>query len=142
LKLKDPLPLLILSLVLSSFFHLGAMLPKDNAERALKKSRTDPISYKDKMEEIKDGEKGAPSPSMTFYQKEEFLTTSAVDTYAETEGIKAQAEDSDEKIDVLADNEVLNLEEEDEDWWSDEESGPGAEELWEDTDQSTGTPST
>jgi len=38
------------------------------------KTQTDPIAYKKKMEEIKDGVKAAPKPSFKFYNKSDFLT--------------------------------------------------------------------
>ena len=52
--------------IVMSSFNLGTILDKKDP---ITKTQTDPISYKDKMEEIKDGEKGAPSPSFEFYPK-------------------------------------------------------------------------
>ena len=37
------------------------------------KTQTDPIALKQKLEETKDGVKGAPSPSFQYYTKEDFL---------------------------------------------------------------------
>ena len=42
-------------------------------EDPILKTQTDPILYKQKMDEIKDGEKGAPSPSFRHYDKAGFL---------------------------------------------------------------------
>lgn len=41
-------------------------------------AQTGAISYKQKAEEEKDGVKGAPAPSMTFYAHNKFMTASAV----------------------------------------------------------------
>jgi hypothetical protein len=42
----------------------------------INENQTDPISLKKKMEELKDGQKGAPTPSFKFFDKEnaEFQT--------------------------------------------------------------------
>jgi hypothetical protein len=37
-------------------------------------TQTAPIAYKQKMEEIKDGEKGPPTPSYQYYSRSRFLT--------------------------------------------------------------------
>ena len=39
----------------------------------VEETRTSPIAYKAKMEEIKDGVKGPPTPSFTLYSKSRFL---------------------------------------------------------------------
>lgn len=48
-------------------------------------TQTNPIAYKDKMEELKDGEKGAPSPSYKFYPKDRFLTDPPMEKEGETQ---------------------------------------------------------
>ncbi|MFZ5802215.1 MAG: hypothetical protein ACOY3K_03765 [Candidatus Omnitrophota bacterium] len=53
--------------------------PIRREEDAIRKTQTDPIAYKKKMEEIKDGEKGAPAPPMEFYDKRTFLTEPPVE---------------------------------------------------------------
>ncbi len=50
--------------------NLGVMLNKDDP---VAKTRTDPISWKAKQEEIKDGVKGAPMPSLEYYKRQKFL---------------------------------------------------------------------
>ncbi len=47
-------------------------------EGAVNKNQTEAISLKQKLEETKDGPKGAPSPSMTFYGNSRFLAHSPV----------------------------------------------------------------
>jgi len=49
------------------------------AEDPILKTQTEPISYKAKLEETKDGVKGAPAPSMTFYGNETFYIDSTVE---------------------------------------------------------------
>ncbi len=51
--------------------HLGAIRKHENA---ILDTQTGPIKYEDKMEEIKDGVKGAPTPSMQLYPKHGFQT--------------------------------------------------------------------
>lgn len=55
--------------------NLGTIRKKDDP---ILNTQTDPIAYKEKMEEIKDGEKGAPMPSVTLYAKEKFLAEGPV----------------------------------------------------------------
>ncbi len=50
---------------------LGVIRKKDDP---ILRTQTDPISYQQKMEEEKDGKKGAPAPSFAFYKKSRFLT--------------------------------------------------------------------
>ena len=60
-----------LFLTASLFLHLAAVRKKEDP---ILKTQTDPIAYKEKMEEIKDGEKGAPAPSMERYPQSGFLS--------------------------------------------------------------------
>lgn len=48
-------------------------------EDPIRDTQTDPIAYNKKMEEIKDGEKGAPTPSFQYYGGEPFLKSPPVD---------------------------------------------------------------
>lgn len=50
--------------------HLGTIRRNQDP---IRETQTGPISYKAKMEEIKEGVKGAPAPSMLFYGFERFL---------------------------------------------------------------------
>ena len=58
-------------LVLLSVLNIGTIRKKDDP---ILKTQTDPILYKEKMEEIKDGEKGAPEPAWRLYPKAKFNT--------------------------------------------------------------------
>jgi hypothetical protein len=89
-------------------------------------AQTGPISLKQKLEEEKDGVKGAPSPSMTFYGHNKFLTTPAVNDKAAEEGPEElDPAESGWEPDFPAGSEgnKIPIEEEDS-WWSegDEES--------------------
>ena len=68
----------ILGVVLFLFvgLNLGTIRKQDDP---ILNTQTNPILYKEKMEEIKDGEKGAPSPSFTHYTKQDFLSESPVE---------------------------------------------------------------
>lgn len=55
------------------FLNLGAIRKNEDP---IARTQTDPISYKQKREENKDGVKGAPKPSFKYYEKEEFLVNS------------------------------------------------------------------
>jgi hypothetical protein len=88
------------------------------------KTQTEPILYKQKVEEEKDGVKGAPTPSFRYYEKPQFLSEAPIDQKKEEtaplplpdtteEGIEAQDETGDE----------AETEEEAEDWWDWEEDG-------------------
>ena len=77
------------------------------------KTQTDPISYNQKMEETKDGVKGAPMPSFKLFPKENFMADSSV------EGAKEEIEQdpsSGENVSEVA----VSEEEESEEWWGDE----------------------
>lgn len=58
---------------------------KEGAE--IKKAQTDPISLKQKIEETKDGVKGAPAPTFKFYEKETFLQVAPTATEKEAAGV-------------------------------------------------------
>jgi hypothetical protein len=67
--------------LLCFFLQLGAIRREDDG---VLKAQTDPISLNKKMEEIKDGVKGAPTPSFEFYKKESFMTQNPMDMARET----------------------------------------------------------
>lgn len=54
-------------------------------ENIILKTQADPISLEQKTEETKDGVKGAPAPSFTFYEKETFLQAAPTQTQKEEE---------------------------------------------------------
>lgn len=66
-----------LILFLSSVVNLGTVRKKEDP---ILDTQTNPIGYKQKMEEIKDGEKGAPSPSFKHYTKAGFLTDPSLES--------------------------------------------------------------
>lgn len=120
-------------------FHLGA-IRKD--EDPILKTQTDPISYKQKLEETKDGVKGAPAPSFTYYQKEEFLVKTPMGTgkeQAAAEAVRETAEVSEvdftnetdfEGEDLAADGLVDGEEAaEEEEWWLEDEETEEQEET-------------
>lgn len=99
----------------------------------IKNTQTDAIAYKQKMEEIKDGEKGPPTPSYKFYEKQDFLVKTPMQTQAEevlppVEDVVTGSTDSSfhgeapgeepasESVPAAAG----------EDWWQDEETGDKA----------------
>lgn len=92
------------------------------------RTQTNPIALKEKMEEIKDGEKGAPSPSFKHYPKSQFLTEPPMegqpDSEPEAPG-KSAAEWDESLIEDLGEDEDTE-ESEEEDWW---------EEGWTESDE-------
>ncbi len=70
LQMKKGFPIAGFVLLLLVFIHGGAVRKKDDP---ILRTQTNPILYKEKMEEMKDGEKEAPLPSFKLYRKEEFL---------------------------------------------------------------------
>lgn len=128
-----------------SFSQIGAVLKKDDP---VGKTQTKGIRYKEKMEEIKDGEKAPPQPSWTFYPRNKFLTESPVEIEKEPADIPpsylpgpndAIPEDLSEEVGeetfefrgdspAREDSSLDNGEEED--WWGEGESsdGPSLEE--------------
>ncbi len=95
-----------------SLLNMGTIRKKEDP---ILKTQTEPISYKQKMEEMKDGPKGAPMPSFNLYPKERFFTDPAVGP--------AKAEEAKDKVSDQAnvpEVEEVSPEEGSEDWWSEE----------------------
>ncbi len=65
--------LIFLQIVVLSagWLNLGAILQDDDP---ILKTQAEAIRYDKKMEDLKDGEKGAPAPSFRFYHKDRFFT--------------------------------------------------------------------
>ena len=104
--------------VLGSLLNIGTIRKKEDP---ILKTQTDPIAYKQKMEETKDGPKGAPMPSFNLYPKERFFSDPAVgDAKGEESSMDSSAK---EKVSEVA----VPQEEESEEWWGDE--APEAEEI-------------
>lgn len=137
--MNKPSFLLLLLLVSVSFLQMGAILKKDDPVVA--KTQTKGIGYKEKMEEIKDGEKAPPQPSWKFYPHNKFLTESPVEIQKQVADKPASylpgpddaiPEDlsglEDEEGSFNTPEEQISLddssseENEDTDWWGEEES--------------------
>ncbi len=116
--------------LIGSLFNLGAIRKNEDP---IAKTQTDPISYKQKLEETKDGPKGAPTPSFNLYPKEGFLTDSAV---GESKDEPPATESKPEEIV----SEAASSEEESEDWWSEEETQEDAEDSEEMADSEESEP--
>lgn len=108
---------MVLLLFSVMMLHAGSVRKKDDP---ILRTQTHPIALKDKMEEIKDGEKGAPSPSFKHYPKSQFLTEPPVenqpDSKAETPA-KSPAEWGGSTIEDLGESAASGDEQEEEDWW-------------------------
>lgn len=106
-------------------FHTGVIRKKHDP---ILDTQTDPIKLKKKLEELKDGKKGAPTPSFRFYDKsEDFQTKTAIeDDKVTTQGISSQ------NIPDLGDPLPENLEGLEEDWWAEdwEEAEAESEQNW------------
>ncbi len=85
---------LMAALLLSVWMlHAGTVRKKDDP---ILNTQTNPIALKDKMEEIKDGEKGAPSPSFKNYPKSQFLTEPPMEDKPGSESDRSFVKSSDE----------------------------------------------
>lgn len=99
---------------MSSLLNLGTVRKKEDP---VLKTQTDPISYKQKMEEMKDGPKGAPTPSFNLYPKAGFMTDPAVEVAKEEAALETETPDQEQVTEVSAAED-----EEAGDWWSDEKN--------------------
>lgn len=118
------LPVLLICLML----NMGVINKKYNP---INENQTDPISLKKKMEELKDGQKGAPTPSFKFFDKENenFQTK---DPIVSEEELQAKKETLRSAEDPLPEN----LEgAEGENWWEESwsEEKTETDETWVDT---------
>ncbi|MBI3317407.1 MAG: hypothetical protein HYZ85_05350 [Candidatus Omnitrophica bacterium] len=95
--------------------HLSAVLKKDDP---VVKTQTDPISMREKMEEIKGGVKSAPSPSHKHYSGEDFFTESAVGQ----KEVKASESSQEEAVWKDEELELISFDEEEEslEFWEDD----------------------
>ena len=110
--------MIIVGVCAIALLNIGTIRKKDDI---ILKTQTGPIAYKQKMEEIKEGEKGAPMPSMMLYPKWEFLSDPPYDDEKDEEG------EEDKGIPQLGEpipEDLSDLEEDKismEDWWEIEE---------------------
>lgn len=118
MKSKKSWVFLFLGVFVISILNMGTVLKKDNP---IQKTQTDAIAHKQKMEEIKDGEKGAPTPSHRLYARSEFLTEAPYEKMTPEKPENVVSEQSEV---FLPDEEGVSLEEEDSglDWWTETES--------------------
>jgi len=56
---------------MSSLMQLGTVRKQDDP---ILNTQTNPIAFEEKMTQMEEGEKGAPTPSFEHYAKEEFMT--------------------------------------------------------------------
>lgn len=114
------------SIILVCLLNMGVIRKNEDP---VGDTQTDPVTLKKKLEELKDGPKGAPKPSFKFYIKDEkFQVRTAVETFAETNLLAPR--DPDDAIPAWGDpvpEDLTGLEQDErEDWWA--EDGPAGEE--------------
>ena len=122
--------------LLTALFSMGGL--RQNQDPVAATAQTAPISLKQKIEETKDGVKGAPSPSMTFYKDQKILTNSPVkvsheeDIVEESKAVEepaGKAVEEDDSWEVDADAESKKDQgssgkavEKEDSWWSEDDS--------------------
>lgn len=122
-------------LLLLCFLTIGVVLNMGVINKKfdpINENQTDPISLKKKMEELKDGQKGAPTPSFKFFdeENEDFQTKDPM--VSEKEEIRREKETLRSVEDPLPEN----LEGADgENWWEESwsEEKTATDETWVDT---------
>lgn len=120
---------MVLILLFCLVFHTGVIRKEYNP---IVDTQTDPIKLKKKMEELKDGQKGAPTPSFQFYDKsEDFQAKTAI-------GEDPEAEESvQSNIPALGDPLPENVQDGEGDWWaedwSEEEQGQEQKDFWQES---------
>ncbi len=85
--LFNKLPFILICL--AAVLNLAAVRKKEDP---ILLTQTNPIAYKDKLEETKDGEKGPPSPTYKFYPRNKFLTEPPVETEPEESPVHEEGE--------------------------------------------------
>ena len=111
-------------ILLMSLLQVGTIRKEEDP---IKRTQTEPILFKQKMEEQKDGVKGAPTPSFNYYGKEKFLIEPPYEGENESEEI---SQPPSEDLEVDAEDEDMENGEDAEDsgdWWdwSDSEDSSG-----------------
>ena len=92
-----------------AFSHLGTVR---KTKTTLQKTQSDTVTWKQREEELKDGPKGAPTPSFKLYGSKQIMTDPPMTAKTEEKAKAGVAEVS--EVDGIK---------QDEDWWSDEEAG-------------------
>ena len=113
----------IITLILAcGILNLGTIRKKDDP---IARTQTNPITFKQKQEELKDGPKGAPAPSFTLYPKTRFLMDPPV-----SDKSKESPKPDQKKLIEPAPEEVQ--------YWEEDKDGKGEEDWWsENNDEST-----
>ena len=120
--MKRTVVLISVVMVMSSWVHLGTIRKREDP---ILKTQTDPITYQKKLEEMKDGPKGAPTPSFNLYPKARFMTDPPVGEVKEEPPSSVSDKEEVSEVSVSSDKES-------EDWWSDETSGASSNDSTED----------
>ena len=106
---------LLVAVILLGFLNSGTVRKRQDP---IASAQTEAISYKQKLEEMKDGPKGAPSPSFKFYSKSNFLTESPMETAPDEEeelsGPSSGLEEELQSEGGIGDNE-------EDDWWAEDD---------------------
>ena len=104
--------LVVWALVVSvlSGMHLGTILRRN--ETRTSKNQTDPIALKDKLEELKDGPKGAPKPSLKLYAGKDFLVDPPIDETQSSSKVEDTSLESISEVDAVYNDHSS------EDWWA------------------------
>lgn len=128
MNMKKDVKILFL-LVFCLGFHTGVIRKEYNP---IVDTQTDPITLKKKMEELKDGQKGAPTPSFHFYDKsEDFQVKTAIEEDSEVTGSVSEG------IPALGDPLPENLQGEEGDWWaedwSEDEKAQEQQDFWQES---------
>lgn len=110
-------PFLAIFVLVFVALNTAAIRKKDNP---VVRTQTSPIDYNEKMEEVKDGEKGAALPTMDIYPKANFMTASPVKTDKQVE-MEEPVQKNPEAEDFVIEDEVSTGEDEG-DWWLDDDS--------------------
>ena len=110
--IRIPSRYLLIGIVITSLMNLATIRKKEDP---ITKTQTSPIALNDKIQELKEGPKGAPTPSFRLYDKSKFFTDSPVDQKETKE--EKQSQDEITELGRLSPEEEFQ----EEDWWMDEE---------------------
>ena len=104
--------------------NLGTIRKKENP---ILKTQTNPIAWKDKLEEIKDGVKGPPAPSWKLYPKSRFQTEDLI----HHQGSESEPRGAGDKIPELGapipEDQRDKTKDSNEDWWHEEDQTGASE---------------
>ncbi len=109
-----PCRYLLIGIVIASLMNLATIRKKDDP---ISNTQTSPIALNAKIQELKEGPKGAPTPSFQLYEKSQFFTEPSVDR-EETKAVEKPKEEITE-LGRLGEGE-----ETEEDWWMEGEESP------------------